>query len=24
LPKREACTLDSECCSNWCRRGACK
>jgi len=22
--KRETCTLDSECCSNWCHRGACK
>jgi hypothetical protein len=24
LPKREACTEDAECCSNWCHRGACK
>ena len=22
--KREMCTLDSECCSNWCHKGACK
>ena len=24
LSKREACTLDEQCCSNWCHRGACK
>jgi len=24
LPKRATCELDSECCSNWCHRGACK
>lgn len=24
LVKGEACTLDGECCSNWCHRGACK
>ena len=24
LPKGEPCTFDSECCSNWCHRGACK
>ena len=24
LVKGEPCTLDSECCSNWCHRGACK
>jgi endonuclease I len=24
LPRGAACTLDGECCSNWCHRGACK
>jgi len=24
LPKGDPCTLDAECCSNWCHRGACK
>jgi len=24
LGRKEACTEDSECCSNWCHRGACK
>jgi subtilisin family serine protease len=24
LPKRATCTLDNECCSNWCHRGTCK